>query len=476
MKTIQSLFLLCCVALIGCSNTDEARDKTSAQQWFNSGAEQAERIKNRPVTEGKAKNIILVVGDGMGVTTLTAARIFTGQKQGLLGEEFALSFETLANSALIKTYNTDQQTPDSAGTMTALIAGIKTDAGVLSVDESVIRGDCASGQGKAVSTLMDVAKQQGKKTAVVTTARVTHATPAATYAHSVERNWESNDAIPEQHSTCMDIAQQFVTNWPQHKTDVLFGGGRRHFKPISGAGKRTDGQDLTQIWQAQGGRYVETAAELDQLSKSEQVSTNQPLLGLFTTSHLDYVDERTDEQPSLQKMTAAALQQITMNDNGYVLVIEAGRIDHGHHDGKAYKALTETEELHQTVAWLMTQVDLNETLLVVTADHSHTLTLAGYPKRGHSLFKNIDTLKNENPEYPTLTYRNGPGALEALNTPAHDQEHPEHRQPALVPLHSETHGGEDVALYASGPWSHLFGGTMEQHWVYHVLKHAMQGE
>ncbi|MDO6805504.1 alkaline phosphatase, partial [Wenyingzhuangia sp. 1_MG-2023] len=98
---------------------------------------------------------MLVIGDGMGITTLTAGRIFSGQQLGLNGEDFAMSFETLPYSALVKTYNTDLQTPDSAGTITALLTGTKTRAGVLSVGPGVTRGDCASGAGQTLDTLMD---------------------------------------------------------------------------------------------------------------------------------------------------------------------------------------------------------------------------------------------------------------------------------------------------------------------------------
>ena len=187
-------------------------------------------------------------------------------------------------------------------------------------------------------------------------------------------------------------------------------------------------------------------------------------------------------------MTAAALQRLETNDQGYALVIEAGRIDHGHHDGVAYKALTETQELHETVAWLLTQVDLQETLIIVTADHSHTLTLAGYATRGNPILgevvgndakgypKNKASLSLKGETYTSLGYRDGPGAnyseheLPQANQDTHS---PHYRQAALVPMDYETHGGEDVALYAIGPQAQLFSGTLEQHWIFHALKYAL---
>ncbi len=507
MKTNSSLFILpyislslitflVSVCLTGCSSEDTERNANSrSQYWFEQGKKTVAQRKRLLEAEakldldGKAKNIIFILGDGMGVSTLTASRIFVGQEKGQLGEEFSLSFEDFPHTALIKTYNVDLQTPDSAGTMSALMTGMKTDEGIISLPASVSRGDCASMtlQDKKLPTLLDIAKAKGKSTAVVTTARITHATPATTYAHSVDRNWESDDAMPQvaKEMGCLDIASQLIEGSRNNQAvDIILGGGRRHFLPTIEGGKRLDGKNLIQQWQQQGGEYVETLAELHQLPIEPK-----PLLGLFSNSHLSYAYQRPDHQPSLQQMTAAALSRVRSNDKGYALIIEAGRIDHGHHEGRAYKALTETQELHETVAWLMTQVDIKDTLIVVTADHSHTLTLSGYATRGNPILgyvvendydghpKKEAALDLEGNTYTSLTYRDGPGAS------AHSDKHsmigyeevqqPNYQQLALVPMDYETHGGEDVALYAIGPQAQLFSGTLEQHWVFHALKYAM---
>lgn len=477
------------------------KDSSRSMYWFEQGKKKVEQRKlmlnkeRKNALGQKAKNIIFVVGDGMGVSTLTASRIFVGQKQGLLGEEFSLSFESFPHTALIKTYNVDLQTPDSAGTMSALMTGMKTDEGIISLPASVQRGDCASvtEQDKKIPTLLDLAKLKGKSTGVVTTTRITHATPAVTYAHSVDRNWESDDAMAQEAKDlgCIDIASQLVASigTVNRPVDIILGGGRRHFLPEEEGGKRLDGKNLIQQWQAQGGQYVKSLSELQQLPLKSEPLESEPLLGLFSNSHLSYAYQRPEDQPSLQQMTAAALTRLQDNDKGYALIIEAGRIDHGHHDGKAYKALTETEELHDTVAWLMTQVDLTETLIVVTADHSHTLTLSGYATRGNPILghvvendyeghpKSEPAEDSEGYPYTSLSYRDGPGA-EAHKETHHSERdanlnHPDYQQIALVPMDYETHGGEDVALYAIGPQSQLFSGTLEQHWVFHVLKYAM---
>lgn len=500
------VFIALSLGLHACSSDNRSlenpvrlKDNTSAQQWFSQGHNAVLTRKNVLLNNQsqlpKAKNIIFVLGDGMGVSTLTAARIFVGQQQALLGEEYALSFEAFPHTALIKTYNVDLQTPDSAGTMSALMTGMKTDEGIISLPASVIRGDCGSAlsNDNAPLTLLDIAKAKGKSTAVVTTARITHATPATTYAHSVDRNWESDDALPQAAKDlgCKDIAAQLVAD-NGRSVDMILGGGRRHFLPKGEGGKRRDGNNLIMQWQGQGGRYVKSLAELQQLTAQltlqKSIQKSAPILGLFADSHLSYAYQRPKQQPSLQQMTSAALSRLKKNDQGYALIIEAGRIDHGHHEGKAYKALTETQELHDTVAWLLTQVDLKETLIVVTADHSHTLTLSGYATRGNPILGYV--VGNDSEGYPlqkpekdtqgnaytSLSYRDGPGADSHQNKQAVHPQHlhdPDYQQIALVPMDYETHGGEDVALYAIGPQSLLFSGTLEQHWVFHALKYAM---
>ena len=128
---------------------------------------------------GKAKNVILFIGDGMGISTVTAARIYAGQKQGQSGEEYVLPFETFDNVALVKTYNTDAQVADSAGTASAMHTGVKTRIGVLGYGPGVTTGDCASGSVHELGLLGEEVKQRGLALGIVSTGRLTHATPAS---------------------------------------------------------------------------------------------------------------------------------------------------------------------------------------------------------------------------------------------------------------------------------------------------------
>ncbi len=252
-------------------------------QWYQADQDKLNTKLQQATAEKKtkAKNVILFVGDGMGISTLTAARILQGQDNNKLGEEGYLSFEQFPYSAQVKTYNVDAQTPDSAGTMTAMVSGVKTDAGVIGVDEDVERGNCASVAGNELVTALELAEIRGLSTGVVSTARITHATPAATYAKSADRNWEDVSDMPEEAvaAGCQDIAAQLV-NFEKNLEarylgtdvdgiEVVMGGGRRHFLPKDEAfnsddalsaveGDRTDGLDLTAQWQEQyeNGVYV----------------------------------------------------------------------------------------------------------------------------------------------------------------------------------------------------------------------------
>ncbi|MGL1958585.1 MAG: alkaline phosphatase [Colwellia sp.] len=498
----------------------------AAVNWQNVNAmkELKSKAKNANAMselKGKAKNVILFVGDGMGVSTLTAARILAGQRKGMQGEENRLSFEKFPFSGFAKTYNVDAQTPDSAGTMTAMMSGVKTDAGVLGVDADIQRGDCSSLAGNEMLTALELAEIAGKSTGIVSTARITHATPAAAYAKSAERNWEDISDMTSEAITagCEDIASQlinFETNVEARMAgvdidgiDVVMGGGRRHFLPKDAAfnsidavsekeGDRSDGRDLTAEWQAKysDGKYIIDQASFDAINPE----TTTRLFGLFNESHMQYEADRTNDiagEPSLSEMTSKAIDILDNNDKGFFLTVESGRIDHAHHAGNAYNALNDTIEFAKAVQMAIDTTNPEDTLIIVTADHSHVFTIAGYPKRGNPILgkvvgigKTDVSLAQDGMPYTTLGYTNGRGfqnlgaetdadisygldiAAGRVDLTSVDTTTAGFHQEALVPLSSETHAGEDVAVFASGPGAHLVTGTNEQSLIFHVMNYA----
>lgn len=441
----------------------------------------------------QAKNVILFLGDGMGISTVTAARIYIGQKMGKTGEEHELSFDKFSNVALAKTYNTDAQVPDSAGTITAILAGQKTRIGVLGVGPEVAYNDCAMSLKHEIPSLLELAEVQGKKTGIISTARITHATPAGAYAHVPNRNWEEDSKLSKEARTngCQDIAQQLINFEFGDGPDVILGGGRAQFLPSdtpdpeypAKQGLRLDGQNLIERWLK--GRpdrqFVWNSAQFSALDPTH----NGQLLGLFEPSHMQFEADRSSDgsgEPSLEAMTRAAIARLSQSAKGYFLLIEAGRIDHGHHFGNAYLALEDTHAMDAAVAAAVELSNPEETLIVVTADHSHTLTISGYPKRGNPILGKVNPPDNEMltgqkaPPYTTLSYANGPGYLaEFPDLTDVDTTDKSYRQIASVPLPAETHAGEDVAVFAEGIGAHHIRGVMEQNRIFHAMHKALFG-
>ncbi len=462
--------------------------------WFSEGRAAVERAKELAPITSKAKNIILFIGDGMGVTTVTAARILDGQRRGQPGEENLLSFEQLPYTALIKTYNTDAQVADSAGTMTAIVTGVKTRVGVLSLAENASRGDPNSVKGNEVNTIVELAERAGLSTGIVTTTRVTHATPAACYAHSADRDWEDDSDLPAsaREIGVRDIARQLLEFPFGDGIDVVLGGGRANFLPrtVNDAeypdktGRRTDGRDLVVEWlKKPHTAYVTDKPAFDALETTQ----TRRLLGLFEPSHMRYEHDRKDDkarEPSLSEMTTKAIALLEKNPRGFFLMVEGGRIDHAHHETNAFRALTETIEFARAVDIAVQKTRRQETLIIVTADHSHVFTMAGYPSRGNPILGKVDDCEAKGQlardekglPYTTLGYANGPGYLGANGRPDLSSvltEHPDYKQETTVPLKDETHGGEDVPLYADGPHAHLFRGVMEQNVIFHIMAAAL---
>lgn len=430
-----------------------------------------------------AKNVILFIGDGMGPTVLTATRLYK------VGEEGNLEIMKLARSARIKTFSNDAQTTDSAPSMAAYTTGVKMNNEVIAMSSDTkavapgkdVNGNkginnCTSDNGKPVPTILELAKAAGKSVGAVTTTELTHATPAATYSHICHRD------------AAYAIAEQAVPGGAGFNTalgdgvDVLMGGGANHWTPYnstSNKGGRADGRDLTAELTAQGYRYVTTKEELSGVNSGK-------VLGLFSAkSHLDYELDRVAKgaastQPSLSEMTAKAIDLLSQNSQGYFLMVEGGRIDHALHGTNAKRSLTDAVELDEAVKTALSKVDLKDTLIVVTADHDHTMTINGYSAKGNKV---LDLVKNgdgstqndvDGKPFTTLVFGNGPNRADVRPTLTSDQVMADdYLQETGVKLGSETHGGGDVMLFADGAGSSRFKGTLDNTKVFGKLKEAL---
>lgn len=454
---------------------------------------------------GEATNVIFFLGDGMGPTTITASRIYA------YGEAGTLNMEKLKRTARIKTFSKDAQTTDSAPSMAAYMTGVKMNNEVISMSADTVAwspagvalGSRASNtcstvanNGTPATTILEQAIAKGKATGVVTTARLTHATPAATYAHICNRNAEN------------DIASQAT---PLHANfnkalgkgvDVLMGGDSSFWQPKSGSmySGRSDGVNLISSMQTSGYTYVNDLTTFN----AAPVAAGTKLLGLFdqagSQGHMSYeADRDKTKEPSLAQMTKKAIDILSKNGNGYFLMVEGGRIDHALHGTNAYRALTDTIAFDDAIKVALDNVDLSKTLIVVTADHDHTMAFNGYPSLGNPILGKADNYVNvkkgipalssgDKLPYTTLVFGNGSGNgsftanggatrlstradLSTIDTTTKDFNQ-EYGVQTGSSVGGETHGGGDVMLFSTGAGNAGFKGTIDNTKVYGLIKSA----
>lgn len=431
----------------------------------------------------QAKNIIFFLGDGMGPTTISAARIFKHGEDGLL------NFERLERTARIKTYSNDFQTTDSAPSMGAYMTGVKINQDGISIKdaraidpEKDANGNrtidkCAPNDGVIVPTILELAKARGKAVGAVTTTELTHATPASTFSHVCHRD------------AGYTIARQIVPGGEGYNralgdgVDVLMGGGRHHFTPFDKAANpkgRADGRDLMAEFAAQGYAVGKTRADM------MSARPGRKFVGIYSAdTHMDYSLARRPEQPTLTEMALKAIELLSKDPDGFFLMVEGGKIDHALHDTNAKNALADTvafDEAIQAAIDRMRQIDpgLENTLIVVTADHDHTMVLSGYPKRGSKVLDIVHDYASgqskkdaDGKTFTALLFGNGkvrPDVRADVDSAVALGD--EYRQEAGVRTVYESHGGGDVKLFATGAGSAPFKGTMENTQVFHLMKAA----
>jgi len=498
-----------------------------ADYWVRQGEKELEEALNLTPNTKVAKNIILFIGDGMSLPTVTAARTYKGQldkSTGADGSSAQLFWESFPYRGLSKTYCANYMVPDSAATASAMYTGQKTTFFTMGYDSSVeISKPESVGPDAEQTTMLDWAQAAGKRTGFVTTTRMSHATPAALYAKTVNRFWEGDNNILEsikkgavtedqiKDNNVKDISRQLIESEAGQKIDIMLGGGRASFQPESykeieldatmrgEAGfdydderdiwdnYRRDNRSLIDEWLllGPGRRYITNKTDLAAIDSE---ATDQ-VMGIFTNSYVTWDDmlEQKPTVPSIAEMAVASVKFLKEKSGpeGFFVMIEGGRIDAAHHNGNAVRALSETVAFDKAIEEVMALVDPEETLVIVTADHAHTMSMGGYTHR------ELD-ITGSNPgdlgkDVSILSYGNGPGFKNLVTTGEGDytqidvanvtQEvngHAEIRfkQPSAAPMNSETHGGDDVGIWAQGPWAHLIHGTHQQSYLATVMAYA----
>ena len=505
-------------------------DGQDKDYWTEKGMMELENaiLTYNNLNTNKAKNVIIFIGDGMSLPTVTAGRIYKAQQitKEKDAEGSLLTFEKFPHLGLSKTYCVDRQTPDSASTASAIFTGIKTSFLTVGFDNSVKFGNVESQEtANKVDSLMKWAQDAGKDTGLITNTRVSHATPSALYAHSADRAWECDRKTPN--ISDGDITLQLVRGETGKRAKVVLGGGRESWCPGNKAGDRVkwcykhrpkpasswncsrlDGQDLISEFLQKNkkfyefknkkGKYVSNRKELLDLD----VNKVDYLLGLFSDSYMKYENDREeddspDKEPSLAEMTRVAINVLKKNKEGFFLMVEGGKIDKAHHASMANTAVHETASLDKAVEEALSLVDVEETLIIVTADHGHTMSIAGYQSRGSDIRGLVDDQKAEDGKpYMIMSYANGNGFKPSFYNNGHEVERVDLRNwnnytdfkflnPSAVPGvdwetvspgggHSidETHSGADVGIFATGPFSHLFHSVHEESYISYVVSYA----
>lgn len=396
-----------------------------------------------------AKNLIYFIGDGMGPATITGARIYQG------GSESKLHIEDLEYTGYSKTYSSNGFVTDSAAAATALVSGVKTYDGSIGMSDPSL----SKNGSQKLENFFNLAKAKGLSVGIISTARITHATPASFYAYTAFRDDEEL------------IAEQLVTS----PFDLFLGGGKSFFygadttdEKTSLKGSRKDNKNLIEEIKKSGALYVENAEEFMALTPllSQKTKEKKKIVGLFNHSHMEFDWIRTEtkkNEPSLTEMVDFAIKLLSKNPKGFVLMVEAGKIDHAAHDNRAKLAFTELLAMDKAIARAY-QETKNKTLVVVTADHeTGGLALQGYGMRaqvrGEALIGNqlkVDGTQDTKNSY--IAWSSGPGSEEKLDF---DEKDSTARQKSLYADSSAFHTAVDVLVGASGPCASSFKGFME---------------
>ncbi|XP_022112777.2 alkaline phosphatase [Pieris rapae] len=441
-----------------------------------------------------AKNVIMFVGDGLGPNTITASRIQKG------GEGHRLSFEEFPHMGLMKVYSADLMVPDAASTGTAMVSGYKVNSRTIGVDANVVHNDCEASlnPNNRVESLAALALRDGRSAGFVTNMRVTHSTLSPLYAHTPNANWECDASVP-QGSPCKDIARQMIEDWPGRDLNVILGGGRQGIitgaqgteeDPLSRWGcSRVDGRDLFDSYRldkTRRGLLHSIVSNKDELQKAAE--DTDYLFGVFRNENLPYEFQRPENTPSLVDMTEAALKVLQRNKKGYFLLVEGGNIDMGHHRGRARTAIDEAVYFDEAVKMAINMTDERDTLIIVSANMMHSLSINGHPARGSDLFGTVGPSRFDHLNYTVLSYATGGPGSKQFEIKTEDNEQTVVRrdptkenttsffyeQVAGITLEENYHGGGDVTVYAKGPYAHLFHNVHEQHYLFYAISYAAQ--
>ncbi|WP_102263152.1 alkaline phosphatase [Mesobacillus jeotgali] len=299
------------------------------------GTFDAEAKNEAKDNSAEIKNVIFLVGDGMGVSYTSAYRYLKDNPDTVEAEKTEFD-KYLVGNQMTYPEDPDQNVTDSASAATAMSAGIKTYNNAIAVDND----------GSEVKTVLEAAKENGKATGLVATSEITHATPASFGAHDETR--KNMNGIAE------DYYKDLING--EHKVDVLLGGGKDLFV--------RDDINLVDKFKQDGYSYVENKQDLLK-------DGNDQILGLFAPRGMDKMIDRNEETPSLEEMTKSAIQRLNKDKDGFFLMVEGSQVDWAGHDNDIVAAMSEMEDFEKAYKAAIEFAKKDKhTLVVATADHS----------------------------------------------------------------------------------------------------------
>ncbi len=394
------------------------------------------------------RSAVLFIGDGMGPAYVTATRVAKGGSAG------RLHLDDFPYTALVRTWSATGPVTDSAAAATAYACGRKTVNGVLCEDATAVYGKRDGGRLESIARW---AKRRGLRVGLVTTARVTHATPAAFYA--VEDNRDQERAIAR---AAIDSGLDFI-----------LGGGRRFFaaeapRVATDGWQPSDRDDLVAAARTRGWRVVMTGEELRKVT-----ALSRPVLGLFDADHLPYeapAPIAPRPAPTLRDMTRWAISVLRRSGRPFFLMVEGGRIDHAGHESWARTLVDETAAFDDAIGEATRLLDPKSTMILVTADHeTGGLAINGYPEEKDGLFGTVPSDEGAAP-HPVLTFAGGPGTREGPRGAPYGADDP---RPTLFV--DSAHTGVDVILYGWGAGAWQVRGTLDNTAVYVLLYDHLSG-
>ncbi len=388
----------------------------------------------RVYVEPKPFGIVLFTGEGLVPSRLTIARLYDG------GADRRLAINSLPSVALLSTHAADFAVADAAAAASALACGAKVNNRALSTDPA----------GKALPTILELARHRGRAVGLVTNGQLTDAAPAAFYAHTVD----ARDHAP--------LASQLAAN---ASLDVVLGGGGGDFLPGNGGGRRTDGRDLVREMTA-GGRYTALRTRAD-------LQAVQPwhgrLLGLFAPDALAFHDQLpvgNSTQPSLAEMVGMAIETLQRRAGGYLLVVDAGLVGRAALGNQTERVLEETLELDHAVSVALQYAGTKTLVIVAGGEATGGMALNGYPLRQD---RGVSLLGGMNAQgFPSITWATGPagpapapGVNADFKTPA---------APAAFAAPYADNTAEDAIAAGFGPGSERLRGFVDNTFVFDLIR------